>query len=152
MWGLNSQPWDQDLNWDQKSDAQPTEPPRCPCFGVFRVDHLWDLVKKTHALSAWFHTMTVYFHSERICRFCDSVAFLAQTHYIYKTEKEGRVSSSVLASDKFKIKPQGIQLISWQVKCPLWKDTELHKAFGEVQINLPFTFMERWSDAGAALA
>ena len=29
-WGLNSQPWDQDLSWAEELDAQPTEPLRCP--------------------------------------------------------------------------------------------------------------------------
>ena len=30
MQGSNSWPWDQDLSWDQESDAQPTEPSRHP--------------------------------------------------------------------------------------------------------------------------
>ena len=32
MWGLIPRLWDQHLSWNQKSDAKPTEPPRCPRF------------------------------------------------------------------------------------------------------------------------
>ena len=34
-WGSILQPWDHDLSWNQESDAQLTEPPRCPMIFIF---------------------------------------------------------------------------------------------------------------------
>ena len=58
MWDLISQPWGHDLSWNQESDTQPTEPPRCPTFSFLYNDtsllekfgELWKKNKKKNHL------------------------------------------------------------------------------------------------------
>ena len=47
-------PWDHDLSRNQKSDAQPTEPTRCPRFSAFLIIFLL----KPHPLS-WFWSLSL---------------------------------------------------------------------------------------------
>lgn len=93
---------------------------------------------KAHAWSAWFRAMILFFYND--CRFCDNIAFLAQTYiHTCNVETEGEISLfNVLTSDKFEVKPRATQLISSQTKCVVWKDTDMPKAFGEVQISTHF--------------